>query len=330
MALPTPQKTWVIDPCNRVVFSSLVQTQRTIAYENKVFLKANGFTVKGSSTGSVAAMDAVDRWAAATDAGTRGANTTTAQSWIVLEHSGMGGLEILMTYQGSADNNYKIAISPGGNWTVAATATHQPTASDEVIVIANTIDFINSTASGDRLWSGWVSSDGAICRLAIARAGAWVNGFAIESVSSTVNTSGGAGFSPAVLGVLLGTGSAFQPYSTRNNAAVANAGGVGRANGIGQATTQVTGMMGVEGYNGTSGPANTTFVPELQGSALLYPLTVWSNTATARGKLGLLYDWWVGLTTAGDGDTYPNDATRLFIQLNDDVWPWDGSAISMT
>ena len=324
MALPTKQKTWVIDPCNRITFSSLVQTMREYLFQIKEFLKANGYTIKGSCDGTTGAMDTTDRWDSAIKAGVRGANTTTANSWVVLVDG--SGCNILLSYVGASDDICRISFSPGGNYVAAGTANQTPTATDERIITSATT-VINATASADRLWSGWVSSDAKMCRFTIARSGVWTGQtWGVEIMTPVVVSP--AVFSPATWGFCYNNGNL-----TVSSVAGANAffsanvkGGVARVTVSSVAidiTVGGTGESIADGTGGSVGKFNGVLA-ELQGGSS-YPMArigCSSGTTGARGKLGNRIDWWTGRSTgATDGDTY---GTLEFIQIGEIAWPWDG------
>lgn len=338
MALPTLTKTWTISPCNRIAYVSLLDTLQKYFFGIKNFLKANGYTVKGSSgagAGGGAAMDGVDRWVTSANVTPRGATTTTAQAWIVLTSSG-SGVDILLAYQGATDDAALVALSTGGSYVLAGTATHQPTATDAQTVIGATS--IISTGVGDRLWSGWVSTDAKSCRFALARAGVWLGYFngappwGVEHYTSVMiapvnglpaaNPTAGFNYTAAAV-------------STGNDAGTARV-------RVANADFTTTMQWGAEYLFTTASLALIGFgaeKPELQGSLgyPLVPLTLYGTTAGARGRIGDAIDVWMG-RTSGDspGDTY---GTRTFIVMPGGdglttgtglAWPWDGSVPVMT
>lgn len=323
MPMPTPVKTWNWDVNNRVTFTTMLTVNQTLLLEMKNYLKTQGFTVKGSSNSVAAAMDAVDRWVVATDI-VRGSGTTNVQSWIVLEHAGMGGAEILIAYQGGAVENAKWAWSPGGIWTIAATPTHQPTATDEVS-LGTTWD--PGTASLDRLWDGWVSTDGAVIMFTIARNNSFERWIGIGMIDSQV-VGTGATFSPPIFGFTL---SAAQKDVTNFSSLGTNK--VARV----LTTESVTAVnascgAGTEGYSSQLQGNRAAYLSKLQRdasgnpTALLMPASVWTETAGVEGKLGNMYDVWSALNTAADGTTYP--PTDLdFMQIGDWLVTWDGVTI---
>ena len=50
------------------------------------------------------------------------------------------------------------------------------------------------------------------------------------------------------------------------------------------------------------------------------------STPAAPRRLGSVYDLWYGSTAVGQGDTYPNDSTRQFVQFGHFIFPWNGTA----
>jgi hypothetical protein len=90
--------------------------------------------------------------------------------------------------------------------------------------------------------------------------------------------------------------------------------------------------IGNEGFTGNEYANGTVTAAELQGTGyMLRQLGLWSTLPGARGRVGLLVDWWVGRTLVifqtylQDGETYGN---REFVVINASgglVWPWDGT-----
>lgn len=323
MALPTKQKTWSIDPCNRETVASLVEAVSECMLGIKNALKLmSGVTVKGSSNGAAGAMDGTDRWVTAADVQTRQNSTTLPISWIVLDLANMGGAELLMSYNAAAQQGFSFYFSPGGNYAAAGTPTHKPTAADEVTIGAG-VSIMSTSGTNDRLWSTGVASDGSALWFGIAEAGAWTAFCVLQTITSRLATP--AWHSPAVAGFIVGTqvghSGAFGVWGTARPACRINPG----------AAVNVAGFFGSEGYKTQIAGAAMANVAELQGGGHnIYPVSLWSETATVRGAVGNWVDLWCGNVGANDGDTYPNDATRQFIQVSDFILPWDGSVVAMT
>jgi len=283
----------------------------------KQFLVANGYTVKGSASAGTGAMDAVDRWASSASVTPRATVAAASQGWIVLVDS--NGANILLTYQGATDDIARISFSPGGLFVAAGTANQQPTATDEqVMSTANTL--IGSTASADRLWNGWVSSDRKLCRFNIARSGIWVGQiWGVELIAPTVIAP--ASITPAMWG--------FSFLNTVNTWASSSVVGFARPVVASVAINASMSFM-AQWFFATQQPSVGHFgiiQPEAQGGVGygIWPLSIGSRTAGATGKLGALYDWWDGRSDAADGDTY---GTLEFIAIGPPgvqcIWPWDG------
>lgn len=321
MALPTPEKTWSIDPCNRETVASLVEAVSECMLGIKNALKLmSGVTVKGSSNGTTGAMDGTDRWTTAADVQTRQNSTTLPISWIVLDLANMGGAELLMSYNAASQQGFSFYYSPGGNYAAAGTPTHKPTAADEVTIGASA-NIVSTSSTNDRLWSTWVASDGSALKFGIAEAGAWTSFLVLQTITSRL--AAGITMSPAgfIIGSQVGYSGAFGVWSTARPVVRIDPG----------TPVNVSGFFGSEGYKTSMAGTLQTNPAELQGGGHnLYPVSLWSETATVRGAVGNWKDLWCGNVGANDGDTYPNDATRQFVQVSDFIVKWDGSAVAMT
>ena len=319
MALPSKTKTWGYSANNRITYSSLVQVTRDWALGFKNYLKTlSGVTVKGSSNGSAAAMDASDRWSVAGDI-TRGSNATSAQSWIVLDFANMGGTEVLLAFRGTSDDHFYISFSPGGNFVAAGTPTHTPTATDECNLQSGS--FVSSSTSADRLWTCAGASDGSAIFFLMFRSNALVHSGLLQLCTSAVLSP--ATFSPATWGFVGGT---TLSISTLSSTGQTNGARCFNGSTSGNVTVKVGGegfasQLAVERFSGTQ--------TVLQGGSayLIQPTAVWTETASFGGKLGNAIDFWAGNVSQNDGDTYPNDATNQFIGIGDWVFPWNGSAV---
>lgn len=324
MQPPTIAKTWVISPCNRIPFVSLLGTMGGYLLGVKNWLVAHGYVVRGSSDGTTAAMDGVDRWVTAASVAARASIAGAAQSWTVLRDG--NGTDILFAYQGTSDDVARISFSPLGDFVVAGVPTQQPTAVGERVVSSGA-SLIASAASGDRLWSCWVTSDAKMFRMAIARGGLWVGRHAGVELFAPVAVPPMT-LSPAVWGFAFDLGT-----SNISNGAVV---GVTRpiVSGAGVPADM---RFGIETF-GNSSTLFTGVKPEAQGAIgyPAFPLSIGSNTPGARGKYGDLIDTWQGRTSgANDGDTY---ASAAFIAMNgyngsgggSGMWPWDGSTPVMS
>jgi hypothetical protein len=317
---PSISRNYIYSVNNRITFTSLIITMRTFLFGLKQFLKANGYIVVGSSNGVSAtpaglvslANDSTDRWIAATDAGVRGSSAASPQSWVILRDG--NGVDILIAYQGGTDDICRISFSPGQLFTSAATATNQPTASDEQVVTSS--NTIISTSLSDRIWHGWVSSDRKSFRVAIAQSLLVIGAWGVENIIPAVQLP--ILFLIPVIGFaydrngLISSGGSFTT-NTRS--------GVGRVS-IASLSVNLQLGGGAETSLGQS-TLNTSFVqfrPELHGanSFDVFPMSWWTLTSGGRGKLGMRIDWWG--YAAEDGTVYNKSS---FINIAGNVWPWD-------
>lgn len=158
MAKVQVTKTWSVSPNIRLTpFVSLNATMGWWLYENKARLLACGWTLMGTSDGAGASFGGPDLWSSASVGPLmRGLTAASPQSWAVLENA--DGLQLLFTYQGAGvapvgDDICRISMSQAGLFILGGGgATHQPTATDEVIITHET-SVINATASADRVMS---------------------------------------------------------------------------------------------------------------------------------------------------------------------------------
>lgn len=155
---PTAVLNWVPGhlPNQRITpFVSLLATQGGFVTGSTNQLIARGYTCVGSSNGVTAALDAVNRCTTAAGFAVRAANTTTAQSWIVIKDS--RNVQILFSYTGATDDVMRVAFSASAGYVIAGTATFCPTATDEQVV-TSALTTIGATASADRVYTVWVDS----------------------------------------------------------------------------------------------------------------------------------------------------------------------------
>lgn len=318
---PSLSKTWNISACNRISYVSLPLTMGAYLRGVKDWTIANGYVLKGTSNGSVGSMDGVDRLTTASAAAVRGASSSNAQSWAVITDA--SGVDVLLTYQGGSDDIARVSFSPGGLFVLGTPSEAQPTASDECVV-STAASLIGATASGDRLWSVWVSSDAKMFRMAIARSGQWVGRLiGVEIFESLVEAP--MTLTPPTWGFALTTASS----------AIVNGSTAGVARPVVAGTPVIADVrLGIETFaNNPTLWGNVK--PEAQGASG-YPavaLAIGSFTTGAQGKFGNLIDVWQGRTAVLDGDTY---ASGLFIGVSGysgpgaGLWPWTGVAPVMT
>lgn len=328
MSAPVQQKIWTITPNQRIPildYPTLVSQGGRYLRLIAITLLANGYVCKGSSNGTAAAMDGVNRWATDADASDQGANTTTAVSWMVLTDG--NGCDICLSYVGATGDIARISYSPSGAFVAAGTATFTPTAADECILFQNTSLITNSTTN-DRVLYVWVDSEAKLMRVCCFVAGALANGtWGVELVNANRNT---LPFAPAVWGFAFSLAGTSLASSTLFGTYTANQqGGQCRINGT---TCNVS--CGAEAFSAAD---FTVFAgatkPQLQkaiGSAM-FPILIGTSTATRLGPIGSLFDWWTGknsgVSNAGDVCYPGGEWIQTSSQPSGFVWPWDNTTI---
>jgi len=328
MAYPTITRTWHIST-TRSTYASLAATVGDGIYALKEALLLRGYTMWASSdgtTGPTDANDRTDRIAASTNFRTRATVAAAAQSWVMVKDG--NGIYILITYQGATDNVFRVSYSVLG-YTLAATKTHQPTATDER-VLCSTVDMVSATTSGDRLFHIWVSSDAKAFRVAVAHASAWVGGmWGIEEIVPDTFAAA-VTFTPTSVGyyfVVVGMGAAS---GILNNYSANAAGFLGNMI-VGGVTYAITCGGVTEGYAGGSLQAFLSdSIATLQGDYLITPIDLVSNAVGAKGRVGSLVDWWIGGRSAGSGDVLDSaNYIAMLVGANPTIWPWNGSTPTM-
>jgi hypothetical protein len=317
MALPTVTKTWTISPNNRITFVSLLDTMQRYLFGIKEFLKNTGtYTVKGSCSTAVGAMDGADRWTSSALVTPRATATSASNAWFVLTDG--NGCDLCLSYVGASDDIARISFSSSGSYVVAGTANNTPTATDEIVILSIG-SLIGSTASADRVWNGWVSSDKKLCRFNIARSGIWVGQtWGLELVTSSVSGPP-AVFTPAVWG--FGAAPAINAWA--NSTAV----GFSRISVASVAFTSSNKYM-MEIFGSDVSTFNNVLVEAQGGTGYpVMPLSIGSATTGTQGKIGALIDWWAGRSagTINDGDTYGTLQFLVISILIGGMWPWDGT-----
>jgi hypothetical protein len=324
MPVPAKVKTWDntdaigVSTNRRSAYVSVAQVTKDLLYWIKEGIKATtGVSVKGSGISGAAAMDGVDRWTSAAVIPTVVVSTTSANTgWIVFDTgAAMGNVEIALSYIGGAAQGGRLAFAPANDYALAGTVTFHPTCTNEQVILAG--DLNPATASGDRLLSFMSATDGSGFFWMVARSSVMAHVVIAQKVASQVNapatnTPGFFGWAFTVSPVV-GTIVGGAPL------------GVGRVNGVNATTLGSTELV-----SNAAAPLSLVAASDLQGAGtgyLLYPIGLWSLTIGARGKIGVWYDFYLGLSSAGDGDYYSDDGgvTKPWINVGDVVLPWDNS-----
>jgi hypothetical protein len=341
MGLPPVSQTWTFSLNNVYTFASVLGATETLMFE---FIGVGGFlpstmgyTVKGSSNGTTGAMDGTNRITSASQWATNANSSTSPISWIVLTDG--AGIDWCFSFNSASTDIVRLAHSPGGNYAAAATPTNQPTATDECFDAASG-SWVNATASANRVFQFWGSSDKKMFRFAVYRSSALVSFIKGEKFTNAL-------VSPATLSLAVGGGTVGAIKSFYNGStyitvvgesyAAASSGDVCRthSNG-GDGNVQATiggeasgGNVGQLG-GGSFGSYNSE-TPTLQGSSgeLMYPTQMGSKTSNFDGKLGTTYDQWYVITNANTtpilGDTYGSLQFLAVSTGGGIIVPWDGA-----
>lgn len=357
MALPSKIKTW------RYAVNKAQVTSGTtgLDYKQVMFDIVQGFlgvgmspacttpwTCAGSSNSSTAGMDAVNRWSTVADVTWN--SSGAAHSWIVLKQTGIGSnFQVLWTAESSSGGANPttwlgLYVSQSAGFTGGST-TARPTATDE--------QHIHQGATTNQNWLGGlgapfssrshvlVSDDGACTRWSMWYAGHCLFAGYIERVRSPVTIPGspskiwngdqvpwwGGSYSSTDFtnatkdAMLMGDTSAWYDSSTRIYTRLGNIGTptLNTANNL---------LFAAEQYGGSSTALVTRGINvpnDLDGNYPMVPLSLVCNGSGFKGRHGSTFDLYFGNPALIDGDTYPNDSTRQFVQLGDFIWPWDGS-----
>jgi hypothetical protein len=340
MGLPALTKSWLTSVNSRYSFVSVLGATGDLLFKwvgSTGFLTSTvGYTCKGSSDGTTAAMDGVNRITAANKWATRNNGAAGPMSWIVLTDG--AGVDWCFSFNSASDDIVRLSHSTGGNFVAAGTATQQPTATDECFDIASG-SWVNATASLDRLWNFWASTDKKQFRMVAMRSSAQVSIIRGEEFTSsliapaTLTLTTGGGSKAAVKGYYSSAANAYNTqinvsYSASASAELARVhSGGGDINSLGSMGHEVTGAgVGARGGTATQYAAEK---PALQGGngELLFPAVLGSLTANADGKLGSLIDHWVAVTNAAGVPALIDTFGSLqFIAIGAGfVWPWDGA-----
>jgi hypothetical protein len=370
MPLPQLSKNWNVYGNVRQTFTSLLGVMGWFAYENKTRLLLNNWTVKFTSngtTGPVDAFDTTDRVTSAVNFGVRATVAAAPQAWYVLQNQ--DGLQMLFTYQGAADDVMRISYSPGGLFTLAGTTTHQPTATDEVI-ISNVTTIINNTTSLDRVMSIFCAADSTAWRVVVFRNSAMIVALSLDKVTriapSTTLTV------PYVFGNFVkmnrelfnddGVGNVITPiYPEMVNINIGSSyrGWGGRV--FTSAVSRLCRMYGGSVYASGDGAMNSntlanggiiqifasTNCASMGGTgALCWPIVLWGEkTANLDGPWATAVDWTQVVTTTltnpglatfmpgldvGDNPLSTPGRSNWFVAIGAGaLWPWKDSAPSM-
>ena len=342
MTNPTIQKTWEFDLNGLVLQNNTVangahQDRRELILAIKEVLINNGnttftspWTVVSSSNASTAG--AADNWNSLSDITWRDEDSTgTPFSWIVLRQTGISAtFELLIALESDTvtDDGSQIYASvaqagfTGGNTTTAPTATDERVLRDDDGTSAGHWGSgADGTSPGNYRYHIMMSSDGDCTRVLMFTdtivTGLWLFDVPDNPVSGWTN--------PYVAMIYGENNSSTNicSYETWNETATAR----GRYSGA-----DTTMFFSSEGLaNALLG--EFFLANQLDNTWIATEMGVASQTSTFTGIMGSMFDLWWGAgfnASEGTGRYYPETGTKLYVQVKDMIFPWDGSSILQT
>ncbi len=316
----------------QIPFVSLLTTTGTYVTGITNHAIAQGYTCAGSSNGTTAAMDGVNRCTTAAGFAVRAANTTTAQSWIVI--TAANGAQTLFTFTGASDDIARISGSPGGLFVVAGTATFAPTATDEVVGIT-TVSLIGATASSNRVFNVQIDSAHNGWRAFIFRLGIVAAPIIFGELFDPAFIVGPG--ATCAVPVWWGCNSAgnLLNFGAAGSYSAINVGGSTRM--VVNGTPMTVNMGGTVKLLALSSLGENNIPQELNANGFVCrSIGLSSATASAHGDVGRRYDW---LSTNELKPSGELDATKTWINLNNastagaasgTLWTWDGASTAQT
>jgi len=315
MPLPSHVKTWQFE--NNVAIAAQGSAEACVdamwlyVKDTLINFASSPWTVVSSSDGVTSG--ASDLWIDAGDLVHHG----TTRSWIVLEQVGMGGgnFQICIDFNSSTAHFGTVVISANAGFTGGST-TARPTATDEYVLLS-VAQMVNlSSDVGIRL-SIMQSSDGQCTRILMAHTGAVRLTVCLETPHET---STGWNYPHAVLWLPSTATTLSDLVATYNWKARIN-------------STNAVAVSLVEGFSTYTGPADTTWgniANEVSGEWPMWPFAFASSTVGVRGRHGAFTDLRLCSSATSAADTYPADASRVWVNWGALIMPWDGGAVNLS
>lgn len=274
------------------------------------------WTVKGSSDGTTAALDNVDRWSTISNLVFNASGS--AHSWIVLENATLG-------YQVCIDCNQLAATNIGFAATEIATpftggsSTTRPTATNEFLMGSNSTGaavnflFISDVTTGNFNWTHYVTADDGQFFFLVSRTGLGLFP-TFMALQKTSNPQPGDTRNIFLIGHSLASARGAPSYA---GVVPVSTGCVGR-NPNGSVNT----LGGIQnaGTFGTTASPGAAGVDALSGNYPTYPCHV-SSSGTQRCYRGQLPDLYM-VGTAPNTGSVPSTAAQLRVVAGDFIVPF--------
>lgn len=322
MALPTLERTWQITPNVRITAAAEVTFSQNCLYEFKeafIGFATLPWTVVGSSDGSVAALDAVDRW---TTPGDITFSTGAGQSWMVLENASGNQLCIYVDTSSISTEDIPFYFSPSANFS-GGTTSARPTATDEFEIhttISQWLGGRNPPGTNDFIWQFWHSTDGQATRWVMFETGTpLVCGF-IEPIDqprtghsdpyvATVITSTTPGNQASTLSF---DGEEWRSYDS-------GFGGLFQMYMVAPAR-MISGSVAIR-----DNTVGASAVEDFDNEYWFVTTGLMGSDIGVRGPKGRMVDFFLCQGSIfANGDTFPTGGGKQFIVIGDILYPWDG------
>lgn len=329
MGLPILHKAWSFSVNNRISYVSLNDVVSRVMFGIKNYLVGTlGYTVKYScngTTGPSSSADHTDRWLSAANCTTRFNGSAGAQSFVVLTDG--NGVDVLITYNGSADQFFELAMSTGALYLPAGTSNQRPTATDETTVLVpgghSGASPVNAATSGDRVLHILSRTDKKGFRFWVFRQNVMQTWTGVEDINTSVV---GMTWTPTSIG-----------WSTNNSSPTGASNGhvlVGGSASVSQGGTariQSTNITLQGGGILFQGSANCAVFGEtnvdLEAAAPVVPLNVASGQTSLSGKFGDRWDmYFVYSSTIGQGNTL---GAAAWVYFGTALHPWNGGVVEI-
>jgi len=321
MPLPSLSKTWQFN-VNQTVAASGTQLTNNRSSLRAIKDSLLGFgstpwTTRYScdSVAAGSAGDGVDRWDSNADLVWSAAG---AQSWYILKQAGISSnfqIGLFLNVASSNGTLLTLSFSPNAGYT-GGTTTAKPTATDEVTLISQTNWGGNNVDVQQRIHV-MQSTDGQCTRIMMCDTGVFKMMWMFDKPGNPVT-----GWSNPSITLALASNSSTDVLTTANLSSAAN------VRGFGSASMSI--FLTSEARNTTQLKSVFTVANSFSGEFPFFPIGLSSETASHVGRHGTVQDLWFGLSSLADGDTYPNDVSRQFMQAGELIVPWSGAVPGLT
>lgn len=324
MALPTKDKTWQYSVNNTKGASGtvLADTQQTVLQikTSLIGFSTLPWTVSGSSNSSASSMDGTDRWSTSTNL----VWGTGAHSWIVLRQTGLATkFELCFDLSNASSVNMTIVLSPANGFGTANGGTNgstsaRPTATDEIVVLSNTVWGDNLSSTQLYRVHCMQSTDGACTRVLVTN-----NLYPVTVLIADKPKNAISGWTtPWVMGFRASSS------TTTSGARVQDWNDIARLN-FKPSSSLTSGLL----YMATPFVVSSSIIErgtgqlvnDLTGVREYWPIVYICDLPPLRGIWGETYDMYFGDPGLMRGVQFDSTPSKEWVYTNDLILPWDGS-----